>query len=71
MAALDEITSRLEEFKNSGLIEHYEILVVDDSVRVQVRAPASQDVATVKEFLGEAFSTLLSPSQLNVESAPA
>jgi hypothetical protein len=69
MAALDEIGARLDEFKNSGLIADYEIVVVDDSVRLRVAAPAAQDVAKVKSFIVETLAGLVSESQIRVETA--
>lgn len=69
MAAIDEISDRLAEFKSSGLIADYEVLVVDDSIRVRVVAPRSQDVASVKSFIVETLAGLLSESQVSVEDA--
>ena len=67
MAAIDEIGDRLSEFKSSGLIADYELLVVDDSIRVRVVAPRDQDAASVKSFIVESLAGLLSESQVNVE----
>ena len=70
MAAMDDISERLEEFKVSGLIAEYEMLIVDDSIRVRVVAPPDQDGATVKSFIADAFAGVLSHSQIAVEQAP-
>ena len=67
MAAIDEIGDRLTEFKSSGLIADYELLVVDDSIRVRVVAPRDQDAPSVKLFIVESLAGLLSESQVNVE----
>jgi hypothetical protein len=69
MAAKDEIAGRLEEFKKSGLVANYEIVEVDDSIRVRIVAPASQDAGSVKTFVVETLSGLLSESQVSVEAA--
>jgi hypothetical protein len=69
MAALDEIGVRLDEFKNSGLIADYEIVVVDDSVRLRVVAPAAQDMTKIKSFIVETLAGLVSESQIRVEAA--
>jgi hypothetical protein len=71
MGAIDEITERLAAFKNSGLIEDYEVMVVDDSIRVRVVAPRNQDAAKVKSFIVETLAGLLSESQVNAEPAAA
>lgn len=71
MAAMDEITDRLAEFKNSGLIAEYEVMVVDDSIRVRVVAPPNQDASKVKSFIVETLAGLLSESQVNAEAAGA
>ena len=71
MAAVDEITDRLTEFKNSGLIADYELMVVDDSIRVRVVAPRNQDTGKVKSFIVETLAGLLSESQVNAEEASA
>ena len=70
MAATDEITARLEEFKKSGLIAFYEVLEVDDSIRVRIIAPRNQDAASVKTFVVETLAGLLSESQVSIEAAP-
>ncbi len=69
MAAIDEITARLEEMKKSGLIAEFELLDVDDSIRVRVMAPKSQDAAEIKDFIVEALAGLLSGSQVHVEES--
>ena len=71
MAAMDEITDRLAEFKNSGLIAEYEVMVVDDSIHVRVVAPPNQDAGKVKSFIVETLAGLLSESQVNAEAAGA
>ncbi len=71
MTAMDEIMVRLEEFKRSGLIVDFEVMVVDDSIRVRVVAPRGEDAAGVKSFIVDALSGRLSQSQVNVESPPA
>lgn len=68
--AIGEIENRLTEFKNSGLIHDYEIVVVDDSVRLRIVAPAGQDAAAVKAFVADALAGRLSDSQISIE-APA
>ncbi|HEX2216610.1 MAG TPA: hypothetical protein VHG27_07975 [Xanthobacteraceae bacterium] len=68
--AAREITERLEEFTKSGLIVSYELMEVDDSVRVRIVAPRSQDAGTVKTFIVESLAGLLSESQVNVEESP-
>lgn len=70
MTATAEITKRLEGFKQSGLIEDYEVVVVDDSIRVRIVAPQNEDPAGVKTFIVEALAGRLSVSQINVEAAP-
>ena len=70
MSAIDEITTRLEEFKRSGLLADYEVMVVDDSIRLRIVAPRNKDAAGVKSFVVETFAGLLSDSQVNVEEAP-
>lgn len=67
--AMDKIGERLAEFKNSGLIADYTLVEVDDSIRVRVVAPANQDAASVKSFLVDALTGLLSESQVSVEAA--
>jgi hypothetical protein len=67
MAAIDEINDRLTEFKNSGLIADFEIVVTDDSIRVRAKAPRGQDGAKVKSFVVESLEGLLSGSQVSVE----
>lgn len=69
MPAMGEITNRLEEFKKSGLIADYELVVVDDSVRVRVTAPRNQQVGSVKSFVVESMAGLVSDSQVSVEEA--
>jgi hypothetical protein len=71
MAAMEEITDRLVEFKSSGLIADYEVMVVDDSIRVRVVAPRNQDPGKVKSFIVETLAGLLSESQVNAEVAGA
>jgi hypothetical protein len=71
MPAMGEITNRLEEFKKSGLIADYELVVVDDSVRVRVTAPRNQQVGSVKSFVVESMAGLVSDSQVSVEEAAA
>lgn len=70
MAAIDDISERLEEFKNSGLIAEYEMVVVDDSVRLRIVPPSGGEDATLKSFIVDAFAGVLSPSQIAVERAP-
>jgi hypothetical protein len=67
--ALAEIESRLAEFKSSGLIQDYEIVAVDDSVRLRIVAPPDQDSAEVKSFLAEALAGRVSDSQISIEQA--
>lgn len=67
MAGVDDINERLSEFKSSGLIEDFEILVVDDSIRVRLVAPRGQDSASVKSFVVETLAGVLSDSQVSVE----
>jgi hypothetical protein len=69
MANMDDINDRLNEFKGSGLIAAYEILVADDSVRVRIVAPEGQDPAKVKAFIAETFAGKLSGTQISVEAA--
>ncbi len=69
MSGTVEITKRLDGFKESGLIADYEVVVVDDSVRVRIVAPADQDPAGVKDFVVEALAGRLSGSQVSVETA--
>jgi hypothetical protein len=69
MAAIDEINDRLVEFKNSGLIADFEIVVADDSIRARVHAPRGQNAAKVKEFVVESLAGLLSDSQVSIEEA--
>jgi hypothetical protein len=68
MTPMDDLTSRLDDFKGSGLIADYEVLIADDSVRVRIVAPAGQDAASVKSFVVDAFAGKLSESQINVEA---
>ncbi len=70
MADMDEINDRLSEFKSSGLIAGFEVLVADDSVRLRIVAPRGQDVAKVKAFVAETFAGTLSESQISVDAAP-
>jgi fructose 1,6-bisphosphatase len=70
MTATAEITKRLDGFKESGLIVDYEVLVVDDSIRVRIVAPRGEDAAGVKTFVVEALAGRLSGSQVSVDSAP-
>jgi len=67
---MNEIADRLEEFKKSGLIAEYEVLVADDSVRTRIVAPPGEDAGKLKAFIVEALGSLLSESQVNVEEAP-
>ncbi|MGE0752546.1 MAG: hypothetical protein AB7K64_18390 [Variibacter sp.] len=69
MANMEDINDRLNEFKGSGLIAEYEILVADDSVRVRIIAPEGQDPAKVKSFIAETFAGKLSGTQISVEAA--
>ena len=69
MASVDEITSRLDEFKSSGLIAGYEVLVADDSVRLHIVAPRGQDAAAVKSFVVEALAGKVSGSQVSIDTA--
>jgi hypothetical protein len=71
MAAIDEINDRLAEFKSSGLIADFEIVVTDDSIRVRVQAPRGQNAPKVKAFVVESLEGLLSGSQVSVEEATA
>ena len=71
MAATDEISDRLEEFKVSGLIADYELLILDEGVRVRIVAPPGQDGASVKSFIVDAFAGVLSHSQIALEEAEA
>jgi hypothetical protein len=66
---MDDIAERLSEFKSSGLIETFEILVADDSVRVRIVAPRGQDAGSVKSFVVETLAGVLSESQVSVEQA--
>lgn len=68
MAALDEIGTRLEDFKNAGLIAAFEVIAVDDSVRVHIVTTAAQDAVKVKSFIAEALAGLLSASQISVKT---
>lgn len=65
--AIDEIDERLRGFKDSGLIADYEVIVVDDSVRVRLVAPAGKDSSKLKPFIVETLAGLLSESQVRVE----
>lgn len=69
MSGVDDITERLSEFKSSGLIETFEVLVADDSVRVRIVAPRGQDAGSVKSFIVETLAGVLSESQVSVEQA--
>jgi fructose 1,6-bisphosphatase len=69
MAPMDDITDRLSEFKSSGLIADYEIMVADDSVRVRIVAPRGQDAAKVKSFVVETLAGKLSESQVSIDEA--
>ncbi len=69
MPGMDDIAERLSEFKSSGLIETFEILVADDSVRVRIVAPRGQDAGSVKSFVVETLAGVLSESQVSVEQA--
>jgi fructose 1,6-bisphosphatase len=69
VAPTDEIAERLEEFKGSGLIADYEVLVADDSVRLRIVAPRGQDPAKVKSFMVETLAGKLSESQISIETA--
>lgn len=70
MTAIEEITSRLEEFTRAGLLTDFEVMVVDDSIRLRIVAPKATDAAGVKAFVVEAFAGLLSDSQISVDEAP-
>ena len=65
----NDIAERLREFKSSGLIADYEVMVADDSVRVRIVAPRGQDAAKVKAFVVETLAGKLSESQVSVEAA--
>jgi fructose 1,6-bisphosphatase len=67
--AAEKITDRLEEFKQSGLAAGYEIMEVDDSIRVKIVAARGHAAAKVKEFAVESLAGLLSDSQISVEEA--
>jgi fructose 1,6-bisphosphatase len=67
MAPMDDITDRLSEFKSSGLIADYEVMVADDSVRVRIVAPRGQDAAKVKSFVVETLAGKLSESQVSID----
>jgi hypothetical protein len=69
MPPMDDIADRLSEFKSSGLIADYEVMVADDSVRVRIVAPRGQDAAKVKSFVVETLAGKLSESQVSVEVA--
>jgi fructose 1,6-bisphosphatase len=69
MAPMDDITHRLSEFKSSGLIADYEVMVADDSVRVRIVAPRGQDAAKVKSFVVETLAGKLSESQVSIDAA--
>jgi len=69
MAAIDDIGGRLAEYKSSGLIQDFEIVVADDSIRLRVVAPRGQNAAKVKTFIVESLEGLLSGSQVSVEEA--
>jgi fructose 1,6-bisphosphatase len=69
MAPMDDITDRLSEFKSSGLIADYEVMVADDSVRVRIVAPQGQDAAKVKSFVVETLAGKLSESQVSIDEA--
>ncbi len=71
MAVLDEITDRLEDFKTSGLIVAYEVMVADDSFRIRIVTPARAEPEEVKGFIVETLAGLLSASQISAERAPA
>ncbi len=71
MAAIDEIGERLSEFKKSGLIADFEVIVTDDSIRLRVSAPRGQNAPKVKSFIVESLAGLLSESQVSVEEADA
>ncbi|MEA2933792.1 MAG: hypothetical protein QOD74_438 [Variibacter sp.] len=67
--AINEVEDRLTEFKNSGLIHDFEIIVVDDSIRLRVVAPSGKDAAEVKSFVADALAGRVSDSQISIESA--
>ena len=69
MAAKTEITDRLEGFKQSGLVADYEIMEVDDSIRVRLVTPSGQDAGKVKSFVVETLAGLLSESQVSVDAS--
>jgi hypothetical protein len=70
MEAMDEITERMDGFKSSGLIAAYEVIIVDDSVRLRLVAGRDQEPGEVRSFVAEALSGLLSQAQINVEKNP-
>jgi fructose 1,6-bisphosphatase len=70
-AAMEKISEQLAEYKNSGLIADYELVEVDDSIRVRIVAPANQDAASVKSFVVDALAGLLSESQVSIDAAGA
>jgi hypothetical protein len=69
MTATVEITKRLDGFKQSGLIDDYEVMIVDDSIRVRIVAPRNEDPAGVKAFVVDALAGRLSASQVSIEAA--
>ena len=71
MAAIDEINDRLAGYKSSGLIEDFELVVADDSIRVRVTAPRGQNAPKVKAFIVESLEGLLSGSQVSVDEGAA
>lgn len=71
MAATDDISERLAEFKASGLIADYALLILDEGIRVRIVAPPGQDGATVKSFIVDAFAGVLSQSQVALEEPEA
>lgn len=68
-AAMEKIGERLAEFKSSGLIADYELVEVDDSIRVHIVAPGNQEAASVKSFVVDALAGLLSESQVSIDPA--
>ena len=71
MDAMDELVDRLDGFKQSGLIVDYEVIVVDDSIRLRLVAPANQDPGEVRTFVADALSGLVSESQIQVDAQTA
>lgn len=70
MTATAEITKRLDGFKESGLIADYELIVLDDSIRVRVVAARNESPDDVKAFIVDALAGRLSESQISVDATP-